>query len=168
VTEEAAAAAEKATATATEKSAPTPALDADGMHTVQKGESLFGISRMHGVSVQDLQSLNNISGTAITVGQRIRVRAAAPARPVPAPAKTDAASVKADAAKSDPATVKKDAAPTVQMKDGRRVHVVQAGETLYSIARQYGATVDDIGKWNKLSSHIRAGQELFVDPPSAK
>ncbi len=156
---------------------------ADGTHIVQKGESLFGISRMHGLTVAEMQELNGLKGTAINVGQKLRVRrdaaaavdsvreagASAPALKAAASKKVESVKVEAEK-KVEPVKVEaaRQAPAAVQMKDGRRVHVVQAGETLYSIAKQYSVSVDDIGKWNKLNAHIRAGQELLVDPPASK
>ncbi|MHA1549163.1 MAG: peptidoglycan DD-metalloendopeptidase family protein, partial [Alphaproteobacteria bacterium] len=45
------------------------------------------------------------------------------------------------------------------------VHVVQPGDTLFSIARRYGARVDDLSTLNNLQSaaHIRIGQRLRID-----
>ena len=41
-------------------------------------------------------------------------------------------------------------------------HVVQPGDTLYSIARRFGIDVEDIRTKNKLpdADHLRAGQRL--------
>ncbi len=44
-----------------------------GMHTVEKGETLYRISRQYGVSVQDLKSWNNLSDNTIHVGQQLIV-----------------------------------------------------------------------------------------------
>lgn len=42
-------------------------------------------------------------------------------------------------------------------------HVVGEGETLFSISRQYGVTLDELKQWNKLSDlNISLGQELIV------
>ena len=46
-------------------------------HVVKKGETLYGISRQYGISVADLQRLNTLSGTAIKIGQKLRLGAAA-------------------------------------------------------------------------------------------
>jgi LysM repeat protein len=48
-----------------------------------------------------------------------------------------------------------------------KVHVVKAGETLYQISRQYGLTVDQLKKINKMGTDvtIRPGQELKVSAP---
>jgi len=42
-------------------------------HTVAKGETLFSISRQHGVSVNDLKTWNNLPGNLITPGQKLIV-----------------------------------------------------------------------------------------------
>jgi membrane-bound lytic murein transglycosylase D len=117
-----------------------------GQHVVQPGESLYGISRKYGMSVEDLKKLNDLRGTALRTSQTLKV-----AKP------ESAATVAAPAA----------AAPqmSVVVKDGRKLHVVQEGETLYSIARAFNVTVEQLTKWNKLGSYIKKGQELLVEEP---
>jgi LysM repeat protein len=47
-----------------------------------------------------------------------------------------------------------------------KVHVVQAGETVFRIARQNGVSVQQIREWNNLKNDvIEVGQELVVSPP---
>jgi LysM repeat protein len=42
-------------------------------------------------------------------------------------------------------------------------HIVQKGETLYSIARQYGISVDELKRWNSITENeISLGQNLVV------
>lgn len=46
------------------------------------------------------------------------------------------------------------------------VHVVQAGETVFRIARQNGVSVQQIRQWNNLKNDvIEVGQQLVVAPP---
>jgi LysM repeat protein len=49
---------------------------------------------------------------------------------------------------------------------GKKQHVVARGETLYSIARRYGRSVDELRRLNNLSQDqtIQAGQKLVVSP----
>ncbi|OLN24072.1 hypothetical protein BTO30_01235 [Domibacillus antri] len=47
-------------------------------------------------------------------------------------------------------------------------HTVKKGETLYKISRQYDTTVNQVKKWNNLSSNlIKVGQKLKVSGTSA-
>lgn len=73
------------------------------------------------------------------------VAAPAPEEPAPAPA---AAPVPAPAGGSP------------------SVHVVQAGETIFRIARQNGVSVQQLRQWNNLKNDvIEVGQQLIVAPP---
>ena len=49
-------------------------------------------------------------------------------------------------------------------KDGTLIHVVQPGQTLWSIAIAYGVKIADLVKWNKLAANsaIYVGQKLVV------
>lgn len=48
------------------------------------------------------------------------------------------------------------------------IHVVESGDTLWSISRTYGAKVDDIKLWNNLKSDtIYVGQKLIVKKPES-
>jgi LysM repeat protein len=48
-----------------------------------------------------------------------------------------------------------------------RVHQVKAGETLYSISRRYGLSVDQLRAYNNIGQDaaIRSGQELKLSAP---
>jgi len=48
--------------------------------------------------------------------------------------------------------------------NGKVIHVVQPGETLWAIARLYAVSVDDIINWNGLATGtLSVGQELIID-----
>ena len=44
-------------------------------HTVQPGESLFGIARQYGVTVDELKKANGLKGEVMQAGQRLRIPA---------------------------------------------------------------------------------------------
>jgi LysM repeat protein len=49
-----------------------------------------------------------------------------------------------------------------------RLHVVEPKETMFSISKRYGVTINEIRDWNKLEGNeISIGQELIVGPPKA-
>ncbi len=49
------------------------------------------------------------------------------------------------------------------------IHIVESGQTLYSIARRYNVSVAQVKSWNDMtqSNIISPGQELYVLPPSS-
>ena len=43
-------------------------------HTVDSGDTLFGLSRKYGSSVEQIKELNNMDGNIISLGQKLRVK----------------------------------------------------------------------------------------------
>jgi LysM repeat protein len=52
-------------------------------HTVQKGETLYRISKLYGMTVDDLKSLNGLTDNAVSIGQKLKVTESG-SSPVPA------------------------------------------------------------------------------------
>lgn len=50
---------------------------------------------------------------------------------------------------------------------GELIYTIQQGDTLYSISRQFGVSVDALIELNNIANPdvIRAGDELFIPPP---
>lgn len=114
-------------------------------HIVRQGETLFSISRQYSITVNQLREWNNLRGNQISIGQRLVVspsgQAPTPQTPTPTPQQPP----------SSP-----DDATTIR-------HQVRAGETLFSLSRRYGVTVNDIRSWNNLSSNLlEVGQVLTI------
>lgn len=114
-------------------------------HIVRQGETLFSISRQYSITVSQLREWNDLRGNQIRVGQRLVVspsgQAPAPQTPTPAP-------------QQPPSTP--DDATSIR-------HQVRAGETLFSLSRRYGVTVNDIRSWNNLNSNLlEVGQILTI------
>ena len=143
---------EPATRVAEERAAPAPrpadptpvrtVADVEQtVHVVQRGEHLYAIARLYGVSHRDLIAWNDLASNTIMPGQRLVVRgvagrpAAAPSRPAPRTARA-------------------------------RTHTVRPGEHLTRIASRYGVSVRDLMRWNGLSDGtIHPGQRLKVERP---
>ena len=54
---------------------------------------------------------------------------------------------------------------TSKSKVKNRYHIVKSGETLYTISRRYGVTVNALQKMNKLGAGvIHPGQKLLINP----
>ena len=115
------------------------------VHVVKKGESLGSIARKYHVTVANIKKWNHLKRETIHVGQRLTIyRSGAPM---------------AQVGKNNQKSNNKTSTPTPQVK----THTVKKGETLSSIARKYGCTVNDIKKWNGLKSNtVKVGQKLKI------
>ena len=51
----------------------TDEIESGVMYTVQKGDTLFAISRLFGTSVEAIKSLNNLDSNIISPGQRLKI-----------------------------------------------------------------------------------------------
>ncbi len=108
-------------------------------HTVQKGETLYGIGKKYGVRVDAIKFLNVLSGDSIEVGQKLIIN--------PAIKSADT---------KDPQTVP-------------GLHIVRQGETLFSISKMYNLKPADIKATNNLvSDQISIGQSLTIVPAIAE
>lgn len=108
-------------------------------HKVRSGETLGGIAKKYGVSMSNLKRWNNIRGTVIQKGQRLKIY------------------------KSGEPTRSKIA--TNSNSGSSTTYVVRSGDTLYDIAKRYpGVSADNIMKWNNIrsASSLRVGQKLVI------
>lgn len=154
-------------------------------HTVAKGESLWKISRMYGVSTEELAAFNNLSANkTIKVGQVINIPPGGHAVTKTAAAKTEKKSI-APAAAAVPAKkdskkdVKKDAKKEEPKKDskkeaaapaGTEEYTIKAGDSLAKIASKYHVKASAIAEANKITDDrkLRIGQKLVIPKASAK
>ncbi len=126
--------------------AQSPAKAASSYHTVVAGESLYKISKLYNVTIEDLRSWNNLTDNNLKLGQELKV--SEPEEVVTPTAKTTS--------EDKPA-----ASPT--STSGSSYHTVAAGESMYQISRKYGVTIKDIMEWNKKSDfNVAPGEKLFI------
>ncbi len=139
-------------ATAPAKPAPAasaapakPASAPGGIHTVAAGESLGVIAGKYGMKTKALMALNDLKDSDIRIGQKLKVAGGGSATTAGKPAAAPAAKPAAQ----KPAASK---GPTYQVAEG---------DTLYSIARKNGLSVDELKKINGLEgTTVRPGQTL--------
>lgn len=145
-------------------SAPA-SIPAAATHTVQAGETAYGIAREAGLKLAALLTLNGLSSPDLRVGQVLVLRApegapppaavaVAPLPPVPRFSVPPAPVLPAPAPPVPPTP----AAPPL-------AHSVQPGETAYGIARQYGVALDALLAANGLtpaSPDLSLGQVLTL------
>lgn len=119
---------------------------ANGYYTVKAGDTLYGISRKFGMSLSQLVSVNGISASSLIVpGQILRV-----------------------AGGETISTVVKTTATTSRTSGGN--YLVQPGDTLYSIARRSGMSLNSLLTLNGLSqsSVIYPGQSLTISQSDSR
>lgn len=157
-------------------------------YVVQKGDTLYGISRQFNTSMQRLRELNNLSSDNLSIGQVLIVSVNSDSNPSECVTYT----VKkgdslysiarqynstVDAIKrynnltSNNLSIGQKLKMPCYMKDTDNttkpnfvMYTVKAGDSLYSIAQKYGTTVDKIKADNKLSSNtLSIGQVLMIE-----
>ncbi len=95
-------------------------------YTVQKGDSLWSIASRYGVSVNAIKSANNLTSDQLSIGQTLII-------------------------------------PTTQNTTTATTYTVKSGDSLWSIANQYGTSVDAIKQANQLTSNtLSIGQVLVI------
>ncbi len=113
------------------------------IHRVEKGETLYSLARRYGADLEQVVKLNDIQNNQISLGQELRL-------PI-------------DKIKGKQASEVKPAEQKVSSNLEEITHTVAQGETLYSISRKYGVAVEDMKKWNALSSNeISIDQRLII------
>ena len=113
------------------------------MYYVEKGDTMYSISKKFNISVDELKALNSLPTTSLSVGQKLRIdKNSKQSEGVISSTKTSVKSVKENP-----------------------LHVVGKGETLYSISKRYDTTVAELQKMNGLTdTALNIGQVLKVKP----
>lgn len=113
------------------------------IHKVTAKETLFSISKLYDVSIDDIKIQNNLKDNSLTLGQELIISKKAQANLL---------------------AVKQ---PETQSISG--THTVVAKETLFSIARQYNISVVQLKEWNGIiGSELKIGQVLLITQPMYK
>jgi membrane-bound lytic murein transglycosylase D len=104
-------------------------------YVVQKGDNLSAIAKKFNITVADIQDWNKLTNSNVQLGASLQV--------VKNP------------------TTKEEVAVVTERKDIQ--YSVQKGDNLGSIAKKFGATIDELKQWNNLKSNaIAIGNSLIV------
>lgn len=94
------------------------------IYTVVKGDTLYKIANQFGVTVNDIITANNLKSNTLQIGQKLSI-------PI--------------------------------LKQENIEYYVQAGDSLWSIARKFNTTVDEIKKLNNLTTNLlNINQRLLI------
>ncbi len=100
-------------------------------YQVKKGDTLYGIAKANNVNIDTLIKDNNLSNTNLSIGQNLKIRV----------------EVVEECFGSDDTS--------------EIIYTVKKGDSLYSIARSYNKTVNEIKSKNNLTSNLLSiGQKL--------
>lgn len=110
------------------------------VHNVEKGETLYSISRLYGISVDEIIRLNPDVKDGVKIGKKLII-----------PPVYSNTAIKSNSV------------------EGRNLkfitHKVEKKETLYSISKQYGVTHEEIVRLNpNLNDGLKAGMILIIPP----
>lgn len=153
---------------------PSDGFDTSVYHTVQPGETLYGIATRYGVNFRDIANFNGIAAPyAISPGQRLLVSAPIDNTPAQPPATTHPVDVGSPS--SEPTVIVRDHrnettvpyTPPPANTGNEMYHTVQRGEGLYSIAKRYGYNFKQVAAWNNIPPpySLSVGQRLIVSAP---
>lgn len=113
------------------------------IHTVEKGQSLYAISRTYGLDVSTVLSYNQDAVNGIKTGQELKIPVTNPANSV----------------QTNTANVAQIAVDTLKYK----THRVLKGETVYGITKKYNIDEKTLFNYNPTASQgIKDGQLLIV------
>lgn len=123
-----------------------PAIFADTTHLVEKGETLYSISRKYQITVSELRAANGLGeNDVLKFGQKLNI----PSPDIENAATLNSASVSSGSSYSS---------------ENLEIYVAQKGDTYYGIARERGIKVAELFSLNNLGSDasLKAGQKLKV------
>ncbi len=138
--------------TETVKTQKSPEKEDYTFYTIKFGDNLGKIAKKYGISVGALMNFNNIKNpNKISGGQKLKIPSKETAKSL---SKVKLAPVPALATSGD----------KPQPGDAYGVYIVQSGDNLYDLARDFFTTEKEIQSLNKMgtSNKIAPGQELIV------
>lgn len=118
-------------------------------HVVKKGETLYRISQLYSVGIEDIKTWNSLNSDLISTGMNLSIGAPAPYTSNAIPAQYNQLSPR-----------------TPGWLSGLQNHTFLAGESLASIAQYYGLTEERLRFMNNLGAQdlVQPGSLLNVNP----
>ena len=124
---------------------------ATAFHMVQPGETLYDICQSEGIRMESLLANNLFTeNMQPAAGEKLYLQSTAVSRPMLVEEKR---------------AIMKEAVidTTTAVPSDSTTHIVQTKETLYSISKKYGVSLDQLKAWNKLDSlDLKIGQQLLI------
>lgn len=106
--------------------APGESVEGD-VYTVKFGDTLYSIALKFNTTVNDLKTLNGLTSNNLSIGQKLRI-------------------------------------PPTEVEEDFINYTVKLGDTLYTIAQNYGLTVNDIIEYNNLGTTLITPNQVIKIP----
>ena len=139
------------TATFTEIKTESLTLANGRVYSVRKGDTLLSIAKRHGVKAEQIKAWNNLKSNRLARNQKLNV----------GPVEKAALS---DTVVSSKVATKASQRVSAKKAPANKQYTVRRGDTLYSIAQRFAVELDDLLRWNKLSSkkRIQPGDKVTI------
>ena len=112
------------------------------MYTVQKGDSLYSIAKKFGITVDEIKSLNNLTSNNLAIGEQLMIKSSTGDEPI---------------------NPEEECIGTGYAEPQYVIYTVRKGDSLYTIAKKYNTSVDNIKSLNNLTSNnLFIGQQLKI------
>ena len=147
------------------------------IHTVEKGDTLYSISKKYDTTVDELKKLNNLTSNILQVGKQLLIPTIEIVKDTYVVKKGDTLykiakdyNTTVDELKKANNLVLNNLSigqilllPSTKTSPNTNTYTVKIGDTLYSIAREYNTTVDELKDLNVLNTNILSiGQQLQI------
>jgi peptidoglycan endopeptidase LytE len=114
-------------------------IQAKERYKIKRGDTLAGIAKKTGVSIEELKKANKLQSTNLKPGKSLQI----------------------------PQQSKKNIAKSIKSPSSSMSHyTVKKGDSLYTVAKKTGLKVHDICRWNHVQARsLRIGQRLVLSKP---
>lgn len=106
-----------------------PSVSTTVLYIVKKGDTLYSISKRYDISIDEIKRVNNLNSNNLSIGESLLI-------------------------------------PINDTLEEFNYYTVLSGDTLYSISRKFNTTVDSLKKLNNLSSNLLSVGEQLKIPSS--
>lgn len=125
-------------------------------HVIAQGETLSMIASKYKTTVGDIMRLNGMhADSKLSIGQKIKIPSGGQTVERSGETKTN----------TTPSTPSKPVTTTATKKSSKELtHVVEPKETMYSISKKYGITIQQLQEWNyKKDNSLDIGEVLAIN-----
>ena len=111
-------------------------------YVVKKGDSLYSIAKKFGITVDEIKSLNNLTSNNLAIGEQLMIKGSTGDGPI---------------------NPEEECIGTGYVEPQYIMYTVQRGDSLYTIARRYNTSVDNIKALNNLTNNnLTIGEQLKI------